>query len=290
MLYFNNDLIQNLYEIVDDILFILDVPKLYHSLPHHFTSSEWPCHITNPEPSSYSPPKKQHGNCKVSLHRLKQHCQKSKLSKASMQKLDSPCQLGGGVKPSTSISKARLQPYLSASINLDTMQCSSFTFVTYVSNTDIDLYLKQDSKWISRDLPIHIICEFLPMSDIQKLALSHLGQCLPTRLNKEGCINALQDHCCQLCQRHRAIFTPNFHDDIKKAAKRNQNNLFCSIGKIQDEVFVVFHAFFHCSYPIIEIIIYFLYPCTQLIYLHNSIPPHVSSPHIASGSGLCFPD
>ena len=106
MLCFNNDLIQNLYEIIDDILFILDVPKLYRSLLHHFTSSEWPCHITSPEPSSYSPPKKQCGTCKVSLHHLKKHCQKLKLNKASMQKWDSPSQLVGGVKPSTSISKA----------------------------------------------------------------------------------------------------------------------------------------------------------------------------------------
>ena len=68
------------------------------------------------------------------------------------------------------------------------------------------------------------------------------------------------------------------------------SSFFDIIGKIQDKVFVVFHAFFHCSYPIIEIIIYFLHPCTQLIYLHNRAPPHVSSPHIASGNGLCFPD
>ena len=145
-----------------------------------------------------------------------------------MQMWASPPQLGGGgsLKPLTSASKARLQPYLSGSIDLDTIESSSFTFVTYVPETEVELHLKQDCRRISCDMPINIICEFLSVSDIRKLALSHLGRRLPTRLKREGCINALQGHCCPLCRTHKAIFAPNFPDDIKKQAKKIQNDSF----------------------------------------------------------------
>ena len=217
----NDYLSQHFYEVVDDILFILDVPKLYHYFAPHSTNHNYPHHIINLEASSYSKKKRKHGNCKLSLHHVRSHCQKLKPCKPLTRIWDSPHQLGGGGKPLTSASKAQLQPFLSSSINLDTMENSSFTFVAYVPETDIDLYLKQDCKRISCNMPIHIICEFLSVSDIRKLALSHLGQHLPSKLKREGCINALQGHCCHLCQTHRAIFSPNFHDEIKKQAKKN---------------------------------------------------------------------
>ena len=56
---FNNYLTLHFYEIVDDIFFILDVPKLYHSFPPNFTNSDYPDHITNPEGPSYSLKKKK---------------------------------------------------------------------------------------------------------------------------------------------------------------------------------------------------------------------------------------
>ena len=50
----NNYLTQHFYEVVDDILFILDVPKLYHSFPPHSTNHNYPHNTMNRETSSYS--------------------------------------------------------------------------------------------------------------------------------------------------------------------------------------------------------------------------------------------
>ena len=137
----NNYLTQHLYEIVDDILFILDVPKLYHSLPPHSINHNYQCNIINPEAPSYSQKKGKQGNCKLSSHNARRHCRKSKPCKPLTRIWDSPPQLGGGSKPLTSATKAQLQPFLSSLIDLDTMESSSFTFVTYVPETDVDFHL-----------------------------------------------------------------------------------------------------------------------------------------------------
>ena len=131
-----------------------------------------------------------------------------------------PSLLGGGTRKKQTISKEQLMPYASAIPNFDTFSGEQFQLIKYTHYDEAKSLLQMDKNRFNCHVPLHILCQCLSLSDIKKLALLHLARSLPSRLNREQCINELQGHYCGICDTHSAIFAPDILSQAKGEKKR----------------------------------------------------------------------